>query len=521
MKIKKAFPLITFCTLILIGTSSILFGFKNEKSEKVKAQNTKQTLTAEYNLPEDRVPDYLDRTTADFIHKLNGAFVRSSERAIPSVVSVRTIRTVNEFGFSPHEEHIHPLERFHEEFFKRFFGRRQSFQKTNESHGSGFFVSEDGYVVTNYHVVQHGQEFWISRTNEAEELSARLIISDPKTDLAILKVESDESFPYLELGNSDHVQTGEWVIAIGSPFKLSHTVTAGVISSTDRHDLHINELEDFFQTDANINPGNSGGPLLDLYGRVIGVNTVIALCPQTGGNSGIGFAIKSNIIRCVLNQVAESGTLTRGYLGVQPQPLDPQLAKQFGYSSTNGALVAEVIPDSPAEKAGIKPGDIIMAIDGKSVQSPQALRNLIQLLPEGKKIDITIFRNGKQLTISASLGISDPVAHKQSELEHKLGFCVEEITDKTIETYKLNSCDQGRGVIVTHIDSRSLAYTAGIRKGTIILAVNHEPISTPQEFERAVNESKKERDSALLLIQQRGQGTNVVRFIALRLNKSQ
>lgn len=488
------------------------------------SNNPHKTLKAEYELSTDRGSADIDAKTLQAIELLNTPFTRVADLAFPCTVWIRAETHMDQdpFSFSP-DGGLDPLEKFHEEFFHRFFGRpeRNSYrpsslkqkvhqrpmQHVNGNHGSGFFVSSDGYIVTNFHVVRNAQKIFFGRPGMDEEIEATLVICDQKTDVAILKAEG-ENYPYLRLANSDSVKPGEWVVAVGSPFKLNHSITAGVISSIDRQDLSINELEDFFQTDAAINPGNSGGPLLDLYGKVVGVNT--AIYSRSGGNNGIGFTIKSNMIRHILNQVAESGTISRGYLGAQLQPLDEELGKQFGKDDKKGALVTQVIPDSPAEKGGLKEGDVIIRVDGKEVQNPATLRNYIQLQPAGKKITLTVIRSGKEKKLGITLGTTETEIKATSDVEKHLGIHVEKISPTLSQKHGIHSDE--KGVVVTQVRQGSPAQASGITAGTIIKSVNHQKVHNMDEYRTAIDEAQGQ-PQILLLVQK----DKHVKFIAIKL----
>jgi serine protease Do len=365
-------------------------------------------------------------------------------------------------------------------------------------------------ILTNHHVVGEADRVTVKLT-DGREFTAKTIGSDPPSDVAVMKIEG-RNFPVLPLGNSDAMEVGDWVIAAGNPFGLTHTITVGVISAKGRSGLGITDFEDFIQTDAAINPGNSGGPLINLQGEAIGVNTAIA--SRSGGYMGIGFAIPMNMVKAVEQQLVTRGKVVRGYLGVRMQELTPALAQSLHINMTEGALVADVSKGSPAAKAGLKRGDVIVSFNGHAVQSPGQLRNLVSMTTPSTKAPVQILRDNKKQELTIVLGElpKEPTARAGEEPEPqaapaRLGFSVQDLTPAVAQQL---GYDGTEGVVVTHIDPGSKAYEAGIRRGMVIREVNHHGVSNTQEFRQAV--SKAERDKRVLLLVQSQQATMYITF---------
>jgi serine protease Do len=367
-------------------------------------------------------------------------------------------------------------------------------------------VSADGYILTNCHVVKGADKIEVT-LNDGEVQKATLVGTDPSTDLAVIKIEGKD-LPFLKLGDSEALDVGEWVIAIGSPFQLQASLTVGVVSAKGRQGLNITDLEDFIQTDAAINPGNSGGPLLDLDGKVIGINT--AIVSRTGGYMGIGFAIPSNMAKNVMDQLIKTGSVTRGFLGVYLQPIDKDIAAGFNLPKVEGALVSGVEKDSPAEKAGLEQGDIILEYDGKPIKSAQAFRYDVSMLGPGQKIELKVNRKGKILNISVILGSA---ANKAAPIviSQKLGIEVENITPDLAR--KLGYTEGEEGVVISKVKPGSPAGMAGLRPGCLIQAVNHKKVATTSDYESVLSESAQNK-RILLLVRQ----GKLTRFYSIRLD---
>ncbi|MCB1109948.1 MAG: Do family serine endopeptidase [Chlamydiia bacterium] len=429
-------------------------------------------------------------------------FIDVAKSCTPAVVFIRAEGGIDQ----------HPNQMFNDDFFNHFFGGppRRSPQP-QVSQGSGFIISKEGHIMTNLHVVRGAKKITVMlQDGTSRQVSASYVGGDSHTDIAIIKIgdEYGNNFPYLEMGDSDDLEVGEWVVAIGNPFSLEASVSAGIISAKGRQGLQITDYEDFIQTDAAINPGNSGGPLIDLDKKVVGMNT--AIVSQSGGYMGIGFAIPSNILINIKEQLVENGVVTRGFLGVSLQPIDTDLAEAFGTSTTQGALIVDVVEDSPADKAGLKQGDIITKMNGMPVKSPGQLRNDVVLLSPGTKVNLTVNRNGKTMNIPVTLGtygantlVSSTTASRQ------LGFSVDNLTNQNIQQYKFNQDD--KGVVVVTVEPGTPADKAGIKPGFLVMAVNHKKITNVTEFNDAL-QNVRSGERILLLVRQ-GQ---VMKFYTLK-----
>ena len=374
--------------------------------------------------------------------------------------------------------------------------------------GSGFIVSADGYILTNNHVAGDADRMTV-KLSDGREFQAKLVGTDPQTEVALIKIDATD-LPVVALGDSDTLRVGEWVLAIGSPFGLSHTVTSGIVSARGRGDVRIVDYADFIQTDAAINPGNSGGPLLDIRGNVIGMNT--AIMSRSGGSDGVGFAIPINMVKYVADQLKNNGTVTRGFLGIGIQPLTPELAKYFGTKESNGILVSEVLPDSPAAKAGLQQDDVIVELNGQPVGDAGAFRSQIAMTPKGKDVGLTIARGGERINKSVSVGektseelaSESPRGVEKRETQGKLGIAIQPLTS---DLAKQMGLDGKTGILVTEVAPGSPAMRAGIRGGDLITEVNRQPVKDLAEFQAAMKSSK---NGAALLRVQSEEGTRYV-----------
>jgi len=441
--------------------------------------------------------------------QLSRPFIEAAKKSTPSVVYIQAE------GVSDGQQD--PFEFFSDDFFNKFFGappnRRRAPQR-QVSQGSGFIVSPKGHIMTNYHVVRGAQRITVLLHNGVKrEVSATFIGGDDRTDVAMIKIdeEQDDGFPYLELGNSDNVEVGEWVLAVGNPFQLEATVTAGIISATGRQNLQITDLEDFLQTDAAINPGNSGGPLIDLDGNVIGMNT--AIVSRSGGYMGIGFAIPSNMLKNIKDQLIEKGSVSRGFLGVSLQPIDRDLAEAFNLKKAEGALVVDVVEGSAADKAGLRQGDIITHVNGHEVKSPSNLRNDLMLLKPNTKVMLTVNRNGQILAVPVVLGTYGESTYSSSTTASQiLGLTVDNLTQDHIKSYGLQPND--KGVIIMDVHTGSPAARIGLKPGMVVMAVNHKEVNNVKDFNDAI-ESIGPNQRVLLLVKH----GSLVRFYSLKTTK--
>ncbi len=441
---------------------------------------------------------------------LSQAFINVAKKCRPAVVHIRVEAGNGQTqGFS---DSSNPFEMFQDELFNRFFGlpgggsgssRGQPQNSYAVSNGSGFIVSSDGYIVTNYHVIKDGGKIVVEKYDEIErQYDAKLIGCDPNTDLAVLKIEAD-NLVFLEFADSDEIEVGQWTMAIGHPFKLRDSVSAGVISATHRGDLQISQLEDFIQTDAAINPGHSGGPLVDLNGKVIGVNT--AILSKTGGNIGVGFAVPSNIAKMVSLQIRESGSVDRAFLGVQIQDLNDDLCTGFKLKKgTTGALIAEVVPDSAAAVAGLMPGDLVVDFNNEVIKSSKQLYTVLGKLPSGTKCSMNIIREGKQKKISLVLGSKTKEASTEGDIIHKLGIFVEQITTENAGKYGIKADE--KGVVVTKVLSGSIAAILGWTPGSVILVVNGQKIGSVNDFKNSL-ENANPKDRLVILMHNQGRAS--------------
>lgn len=393
-----------------------------------------------------------------------------------------------------------------EEFFRRFFGNPP--QNQPRSLGSGFLISEDGYIITNNHVVGEAAKITV-RLSDKEEYEAKIIGSDEKTDLALIKITPKHSLSLLPLGRSSDLQVGDWVMAIGNPFGLEQTVTAGIVSAKGRV-INAGPYDDFIQTDASINPGNSGGPLLNLKGEVVGINT--AIFSSGGGNIGIGFAIPIDQAKSIVEQLKAKGRVTRGWLGVSIQSVTPELAKSFGLKEPIGALVAEVTEDGPADKAGIHRGDVITTFKGTTVKDSHDLPALVARSPVGDTADVVVLRNGKEQSINVKLGeLTDQQAKAESPegSQGNWGLSVANLSSDMARRFQFDR--NQKGVVVVDVEPNSPAASSSIQPGDIIEEVNRQPVSSVDEFEKAMA-ATGEKETLLLLVR-RG---NASTFLALR-----
>ena len=376
--------------------------------------------------------------------------------------------------------------------------------------GSGLIIDASGVILTNSHVVRDGREITV-RLHDGREYKATKVHTDPKADLAVLRIEGAENLTAAKLGNSDEVEVGDWVLALGNPFGLEGTVTAGIVSAKGRG-IGINERESYIQTDAAINPGNSGGPLVNLDGEVIGINTAIS--SRSGGNEGIGFAIPINLAKWVATQLKDGETVHRARLGVMIQPLTHELAQQFGVKTHEGVLVAGVSPDSPAAKVGFKTGDVIVEFAGKAVANPQELQGLVEQSPIGKEETVVVLRDGKRvdLKVSPTEMSGDAVASgdnaaRSSKLE-KLGMEVQNLTPDLAAKLQIKA-DQG--VVVTEVQAGSVAERAGLASGAVIVEANRKAVRNVEELSKAMDE--KSLAKGVLLLVRTEQGS---RFLVIR-----
>ena len=437
-------------------------------------------------------------------------FADVAEAVSPAVVNVRTEKTVQ--GGGPVFRHFQgPFgqEDPFRDFFERFFGDKPRREFKQRSLGSGFCIDKEGYIVTNNHVIENADEIKV-RLKGGKEYDAEIVGRDSKTDIALIKVASWKGCEAVKLGDSDSLKVGEWVVAIGSPFGLEHTVTAGIVSAKGRV-IGTGPYDDFIQTDASINPGNSGGPLINMKGEVVGINT--AIFSRTGGNIGIGFAIPINMARGIVEQLKTTGSVTRGWLGVSIQDLTPELAEYYGVKDGKGALVGEVFEGDPADKAGIKAKDVIIAVDGDKVEDSRDLSQRIAQVSVGQKITLKVIRKGKERKFSVKIAKrteeKETLASKKPVEEAELGMTVSPLTPDLAREFAVS---EDEGVVVVSVEKDSPADKADVQPGDLILEMDHEPIKDMEDYQSQIKNAK-EGDTISLLVKRKRS------FLALNITK--
>jgi serine protease Do len=440
------------------------------------------------------------------------SFVEIAKIVKPAVVNIASSRSGK--GDGPQSSP------FDDPFFRRFFGdeffkREQPHRERKErGQGSGVIVDSNGLIITNNHVVNKADDIRVILSDK-REFKGKLIGIDTKTDLAIVKIEAT-GLSTVPFADSDQLEVGEFVLAVGSPFGLTQSVTMGIVSAVGRASMGIAEYEDFIQTDAAINPGNSGGALVNVRGELVGINT--AIFSQSGGNMGIGFAVPSNLARSIMDQLIKTGKVVRGWLGVAIQELTPELAAQFGLTETKGVLVSDVMDDSPAKKAGFERADVITEYDGKPMDSPTHLRNAVAQTPIGRKVSIKVIRDKKTKTIEVTIAeqpksLGQAGSDENGESTAPTGVLsdldVRELTEELASRYGLKASD--RGVVIVRVRPGSTAEEGGVREGDMVLEVNRKPINSIKSYERAVSGLSKDQ-AVLLLLKRKGQTI----FVTLR-----
>jgi serine protease Do len=444
------FVIFTLC----IGISAMLFVFSDDLGKKAVYAET----VPSFNAP--------------------ATFTHLAEMVGPTVVNIRTVKTIKGGGpvFKHFQRDPRQPDRPFRDFFDRFFGDEPHKEFKQPSLGSGFIIDKKGYVVTNNHVIEGADQIKVKLDDESE-FDAEVVGRDPSTDLAVLKVKADRDLPAVKLGDSDVLKIGQWVVAIGSPFGLERTVTAGIVSAKGRV-IGSGPYDDFIQTDASINPGNSGGPLINMQGEVVGINTAIVASGQ-----GIGFAIPINMAKDVISQLQSEGEVTRGWLGVAIQDLSPEMAEYYGIESKKGVFVADVFKGDPADQAGIRPRDIILEVNGEKIDSSRRLTAMIAGLNVGDSATIKILRDGKEKSVTVSIAKRDAtkLAARQpsQQQEEMLGIHVAGITPEIAQRFNLS---ESSGVVVMKVESESIAAEADIRAGDIIKEINHKSIESVSDY---------------------------------------
>jgi len=434
--------------------------------------------------------DFLTKT--DVLIKTGEAMAAIAESVKPAIVNVSTIKTEK-----LSETQLNPM--FNDPFFRRFFGDRfrqpeAPRERKSMSLGSGVIVSADGYILTNTHVVKDADKIKVTLSDK-REFAGKVIGNDPKTEISVIKIDATD-LPTIPMGDSDKLKVGELVLAIGNPFGLNQTVTMGIVSAVGRANVGIAEYEDFIQTDAAINPGNSGGALVNARGKLVGINT--AIFSTTGGYQGIGFAIPSNMVKAVMKSLIEIGKVIRGWFGVSIQAITPELAQQFQLKQDYGTLVADVVEGSPAEKAGIRRGDVIVEFDGKEIKEPFQLRNMVAGTKPGDTKEVKIIRDGKAVTLEVTIG-ELPTETEKAPTAYDNALNGVEVQNLTPEIYRqLNIPSKVRGVVVTNIESGSAAESVLI-PGDVIIEIDRKAVTNTDEYENIVSQIKTGKVITILI----------------------
>lgn len=413
----------------------------------------------------------------------------------PSVVNIRTVKTMKgggsvyrHFGQGPFSDDD-PFN----DFFEKFFGNNGPQDFKQRSLGSGFIIDKKGYIVTNNHVIENADEIKVVLSDD-KEFDAKIIGRDPYTDLALIKIKSKTNLPAVKIGDSEKLEVGEWVVAIGSPFGLERTVTAGIVSAKGRV-IGSGPYDNFIQTDASINPGNSGGPLINMKGEVIGINTMII-----AGGQGIGFAIPVNLAKGIIEQLKSSGEVTRGWLGVTIQDLKGDLAEYYGLKGGEGALVVDVIQGDPADEAGIKPKDVITEVNGNKIKSSRDLTTVIAGIGVGEKAKVMVLRNGREKTFTVEIGKRPDKMASASDIPQKqgdeLGIRVSDITPEIAQRFNIK---RTTGVMVIGVELNSKAAEAGFQRGDIIVEINRNTIKDINDYKKIIEKVKKGKQIAFLI----------------------
>jgi serine protease Do len=445
---------------------------------------------------------------------LSEAFAATAKSAMPAVVSItveKTVETAGVVGSSDEGQLNNPLGPFGEDFLRKFFGgqlpqMRAPRKYLERGQGSGFIISKDGYILTNNHVVGDVDKITVQLKDGRSFTNAKVIGTDPDSEVALIKLEGD-NFPVLPLGDSDKLEVGDWVVAVGNPFGLLETVTVGVVSALGRSNVHITAYEDFIQTDAAINPGNSGGPLINLDGQAIGINTAIA--SESGGYMGIGFAIPINMAKAIAEQLRKTGKVVRGYLGLYGQDITQDMANLLSLPKPQGVLVAQVEQGSPAAKAGVKEGDVILEMNGKAIESYDTFRNQVAMMKPGEELKLSVSREGKTMPLTVTLGErpterqakgKQPPQQSQEESQQKLGV---QVTDLTPDIAQELGYQNVQGVVVARVLAGSPADNAGLQAGDLILRVDKQTVANTNQFVQAMKAAAGK--GKVLLLVKRGE----------------
>ncbi|MCU0539645.1 MAG: DegQ family serine endoprotease [Desulfobacterales bacterium] len=439
------------------------------------------------------------------------SFSQLAESVSPAVVNIRTVKTLK--GGGPVLRHFQrePFgrEQPFQDFFERFFGEEMQREFKQPSLGSGFIIDREGHVVTNNHVIEDADQIKVKLGDE-KEFDAQVVGRDPSTDLALLKIKAAQDLPVVKLGDSAQLKIGQWVVAIGSPFGLERTVTAGIVSAKGRV-IGSGPYDDFIQTDASINPGNSGGPLINMKGEVVGINTAIVASGQ-----GIGFAIPIDLAKGIIAQLKSGGEVTRGWLGVAIQDVSPEMADYYGVEAKKGVFVADVFKGDPAEAAGIRPKDIIVEVNGQKVETTRQLTSLVANIPVGQAVKVKVLREGQPKTFQVKIAKRDDTKTAargeppEKRGEDPLGLKVSALTPEIAQRFAIG---ETAGVIVTDVQNGTPAEEAGVRAGDLIKEINHTPVESVADYRAALKKFDKEK-TLQLFVWRKNAG-----FLVLKLTK--
>lgn len=439
-------------------------------------------------LPSSVRADISEKEATDLLSKMGDAMAKIAEKVTPAVVNISTTRTVK----TP----ANPF--FNDPFFKRFFGEgTEGAQKRKAtSLGSGFIAKSDGYIITNNHVIEGAEDIVVKLSND-KEYKGKVVGMDSRTDVAVIKID-EKNLPTIPWGNSDNLRAGEVILAVGNPFGLRGTITMGIISALGRVNVGISDYEGLIQTDAAINPGNSGGPLVDVKGEVVGVTN--AIFTTSGGYQGIGFAIPANNVKNVMDSIISEGKVVRGWLGVQIQELTPELAKQFNMKDENGVLLAEIVEGGPADKGGLKRGDVVIEYDGKKIGDPYHFRIMVAETKPGRQVPVGIIRDNHLLTANVTIGEmpGEQQAVSQAEVENALkGVSVQELSDEYRQ--KMNITAKEKGVVVTDVAEDSPALGI-LNKGDVMLEINRKPVVGIKEYNKIMSGINSDQNVLALIV---------------------
>lgn len=467
-QLRNRMPVVVLAGTLAVAGTALGFGIKTAEGSSSKSAAVK--------IPLDETPVLRDTLP-------RGSFAPIVKKVAPGVVKIETTTTVKETSLQQNPGFDDPfLRRFFGDQFGQMMPPNQSGPLRQHGLGSGVIVSKDGYILTNNHVVDHATEVKVTLTDH-REFTAKVVGRDPKSDIAVVKIEAQD-LPVVPMADSEKVQVGDVALAVGNPFGVGQTVTEGIVSATGRGNMGIEDYEDFIQTDAAINPGNSGGALVDIDGRLIGINT--AIMSRSGGSQGVGFAIPSDLARKVMASLVKYGHVTRGYMGVMIQDVTPTLAKEFKLNKSTGALVGDVVPDGPAAKAGLKDGDVVMEFNGKPVPDSRHLKLTVAETNPGSTIPVKIWRDGTtqtlQVTVKQLPGTKELAKNGNDSSQDSgtlNGVAVSNLDSQTRQQF--NVPETVKGAVITEVDPNSAAAEAGLKPGEVIEEINRHPVDTADD----------------------------------------